>query len=149
MDVRRSRTKDTDEWIATCPEVSRPICEGLRELIFRWEPDLEESINTNMLCYSGRKRIVALGAFKHKACITFFRGAELDDPKHLFNHGESDVSIRNILLTTLEGFPHPAFKALLHAAVIFDSQPDAPPPLSVKREPMPMPPQLEQALRAF
>lgn len=147
MDVRRSRTKDTDEWITTCPEASRPICEALREMIFRWEPDLEESINTNMLCYSGRKRIVALGGFKHKACVTFFRGAELDDPKRLFNHGENNASIRNIMLTTLEAFPHQAFKALLHAAVAFDAQPDAPPPPSVKREPMPIPPQLAQALK--
>lgn len=148
MDVRRSRTKDTDEWIDTCPEVSRPICEALRELIFRWEPDLEESINTNMLCYSGSKRIVALGAFKHKACITFFRGAELDDPKRLFNHGENNASIRNIMLTTLEGFHHQAFRALLHAAVMFDAQPDAPPPPSVKREPLPMPEELARSLKA-
>jgi hypothetical protein len=42
MDVRRSRTKDPNRWLATCPDFSRSICEELRDLIFRWEPDLSE-----------------------------------------------------------------------------------------------------------
>src|SRR6478752_3717631 len=102
MDCRPSRTKDPDQWIATCPPFSKPICEELRELIFRWEPDLKESIKTNMLTFAGRKSVCALGAYVKEAEILFFRGAELCDPENLFNSGLENVSIRDIKLSSLD-----------------------------------------------
>lgn len=147
MDVRRSRTKNPDLWLATCPEFSRPICEELRNLIFRWEPDLTETVNTNMLCYTGRKRVFALGAFVKNACITFFRGSELPDPAALFNQGENNHSIRNIVLTSVDGLDLTALRVLMRAAVKLDAQVDRPPPLPRKRDPLPMPPILAKGLR--
>lgn len=147
MDVRRSRTKNPDLWLATCPDFSRPICEELRDLIFRWEPDLKETVNTNMLCYTGRKRVFALGAFVKTACITFFRGSELPDPAGLLNQGEGNHSIRNIVLTSLEGLDLAALRVLMRAAVKLDAQVDRPPPPPRKREPLPMPPILANGLK--
>src|SRR3954464_13111409 len=98
MDVRRSRTKNPDRWLATCPEFSRPICRELRDLVFRWESDLTETVNTNMLCYTGRKRVFALGGFQKSVCITFFRGSELSDPARLLDVAEGNHLIRNITL---------------------------------------------------
>lgn len=147
MDVRRSRTKNPDRWLATCPEFSRPMCEELRALIFRWEPDLTESVNTNMLCYTGARRVFALGGFQKAACITFFRGAELPDPAGLFNQGQENHLIRNIQLTSLGGLNQGALRTLMRAAVKLDAQPDRPPPPPRKREPLPMPPELAKALR--
>lgn len=147
MDVRRSRTKNPDRWLATCPDFSRPICEELRELVFRWEPDLTESVNTNMLCFSGRKRVCSLGGFLKKAHFTFYRGAELPDAAGLFNNGLENHSIRNIELTTLDNLDRGALRALLHAAVKLDAQPDLPQPPPNKREPFPMPPHLAEALK--
>ena len=43
MDCRPSSTKNPDLWLETCPDVSRPLCETLREWITAWEPDLTES----------------------------------------------------------------------------------------------------------
>ena len=146
MDVRRSRTKNPDQWLATCPEFSRPLCEELRDLIFRWEPDLKEMVNTNMLCYTGRKRVFALGAFVKSACITFFRGSELPDPAKLFNQGETNHSVRNIMLTSLEGLDLAALRVLMHEAAKLDAQPDRPPPAPRKREPLPMPQILAKGL---
>ena len=147
MDVRRSRTKNPDRWLATCPDFSRPLCEELRELVFRWEPDLTESVNTNMLCFSGLKRVCSLGAFLKKACVTFFRGSELPDPAGLFNQGLENHSIRNIELTTLDDLDRGALRALLRAAVKLDAQPDIQPPPPNKREPFPMPAHLAVALK--
>lgn len=147
MDCRPSRTQDPDEWIATCPGFTREICEELRDLIFRWEPDLKESINSNMLCFSGRKRVCALGAFSDHVEITFYRGSEVDDPLGFFNHGMENLSIRGIKLKALSELPKPAFRTLLRAAVAVDRSPAAPPPPRVKREPWPMPPPLEEALK--
>lgn len=147
MDCRASRTKDPDKWIATCPDLSRPICETLRAHIFRWEPDLTESINSNMLCYSGRKRVFALGAFEKFACITLFRGAELPDPAGLINHGLDNHLIRGINLTSLDALDLAALRTLLRAATKLDAQADRPPPPPRERKPLPMPPLLAQGLK--
>ena len=147
MDCRPSRTKDPDEWIATCPPFSKPIVEELRELIFRWEPDLKESVKTNMLTFSGRKNVVALGAYVKEAEIMFFRGAELDDAKKLFNSGLENVSIRDIKLKSSDALDRAAFRALLRAAVQLDKQPALPKPPKTKREPLPMPPHFAAALK--
>jgi uncharacterized protein YdeI (YjbR/CyaY-like superfamily) len=147
MDVRRSRTKNPDRWLATCPEFSRPICQELRDLIFRWEPDLTESVNTNMLCYTGRKRVIAVGGFLKSACITFFRGSELPDPSGLLDANESNHLIRNITLTSLEGLNLGALRTLMREAVKLDAQVDRPPPPPKKRKPLPMPPLLAEGLK--
>lgn len=147
MDCRPSRTKDPDRWIATCPPFSRPICEELREMIFRWEPDLKESIKTNMLTFAGRKSVCALGGYVKEAEILFFRGAELHDSKKLFNSGLENVSIRDIKLTSLDQLDRGAFRALLHEAVKLDRAPALPRPTRQKREPLAMPPHLAAALK--
>lgn len=147
MDCRASRTQDPDVWIATCPGFTREICEELRDLIFRWEPDLKESINSNMLCFSGRKRVCALGAFNDHVEIAFYRGGEVADPAGLFNHGLESLSIRGIKLKELSEVPKPALKAMLQAAVAVDRSPVALPAPKVKREPWPMPAVLDAALK--
>ena len=147
MDCRPSRTKDPDKWIETCPPFSQSICEELRELIFRWEPDLAESIKTNMLTFAARKSVCALGAYQKEAEILFFRGAELHDPKRLFNSGLENVSIRDIKLTSLDQLDRTAFRALLHEAVKLDHAPALPKPPKQKREPLPLPSHIAKALK--
>lgn len=147
MDCRPSRTKDADKWIETCPSSSKSICEELRDLIFRWKPDLKESIKTNMLTFAGRKSVCALGAYAKEAEIMFFRGAELNDAKKLFNSGLENVSIRDIKLTSLDDLDRAAFRALLHAAVLLDKQPALPKPPKTRREPLPLPPHFARALK--
>lgn len=147
MDCRSSRSKDPDEWLETWPEASKPICEQLREWMFRWQPDLKESVNSNMLCYTGRKRIVAIAGFKHNAQIVFFRGTELEDPAKLFTDGEGNHNIRNINLHSVSDLNAAALKKLVNAAVRLDANPDTPPPPPRKREEWPMPEALGSALK--
>ena len=147
MDVRRSRTLNPDSWLETCPEFSRPICEQLREWMFRWQPDLKETINTNMLCYTGRKRVVAIAGFKKHAQMVFFRGMELEDPAALFFGGEDNTSIRNVNIADLAEINAGALKRLVDAAVRLDANPELPPPPPRKREEWPMPEPLASALK--
>src|SRR5258708_5753902 len=114
----RGRTPDT--WLDSCPEFSRPLCGELRELILRWVPDLTESVKWGALCFSGYKRVCALGAFQKHASLVFFRGTELPDPARLFNQGEGNTNIRTIRLTTLDGLNRATLQRLLHAAVELD-----------------------------
>lgn len=147
MDVRRSRTKNPDHWLTSCPEFSLPLCEQLREWMFRWQPDLTESVNTNMLCYSGRKRVVAIAGFKKHAQMVFFRGTELDDPAGLFSGGENNTNIRNVNVTSLDSLNAAALRQLVEAAVRLDADPSIPPLPPRKREEWPMPEALGKALQ--
>jgi len=147
MDARASRTKNPDDWMDSCPEVSRPICEQLREWMFRWHPDLKESVKWNMLCYSGRKNVVAIGGFKKHAQIAFMRGTELEDPSGLFTGGENNTNIRCVNLKTLEDINTRALRELLRTAVALDANPHIPPIPPKKREEWPMPEVLAKALK--
>jgi len=147
MDVRRSRTKNPDAWLPSCPDFSRPICEQLREWIFRWQPDLAESVNTNMLCYTGRKRVVAIAGFKKHAQMVFFRGTELPDPACLFEGGENNTNIRNVNFKSLDGINVDALRRLIRLAAELDANPDIPPLPPRQREEWPMPEALAKALK--
>lgn len=147
MDCRRNRTEDPEEWIATCPEKSRAVCEALRDLIFRWEPDLKESLNANVLCFSRHKRVCGLSGLKTRAQMTFYRGAELPDPARLFNQGLENCSVRNINLRAVEEIDTRALRALVHAAVRLDAAPKLPKPPPIPREEWPMPEALAAGLK--
>lgn len=146
-DWRKPVIKNPDRWLEQAPEFSRPICAQLRDWIQRWEPDLEPSVKWGALCFKARKLVVGLGAFKHHAGLTFFRGTELPDDAGLFNQGEENVSIRTIRITTLENFNQRALKRLLHLAVELDYEPAMPKPPKAKRPQLPMPPEFAKALK--
>ena len=145
-DWRKPPLKKSDDWLANLPEFSRPICEQLREWIFRWEPDLGESVKWGMPCYKNVKQVCAIGAFKKHATIFFFRGTELHDHAGLFNQGAGS-HMRAIRITTLEGFNQAALRALLRTAVLLDADPMSPPPPAPPRKPLPMPAFFKKALK--
>jgi uncharacterized protein YdeI (YjbR/CyaY-like superfamily) len=142
------RGKNPDTWLDSCPNFSRPICGELRELILRWEPDLAESVKWGALCFSGYKRVCAVGAFKKHVSLVFFRGTELEDPAKLFHQGEGNTNIRTVRVTGLEGLNRPALRRLLHAALELDACVDIPPLPPRKREPWPVPEFFTEALKS-
>lgn len=130
-----------------CPDFARPVCAQLRDWIFRWEPDLTESVKWNMLCFAGRKLVCGISGCKKHVGIAFFRGTELHDPVELFIPAENNTWIRSIRITNFEKFPREAFRRLLHAAVALDADPEMPPPPAQKREQWPMPDFFARALK--
>lgn len=147
MDCSRARSQDPVEWMEKCPDFSRPLAEQLHDWILTWEPDLQESIKWNMLCYTGRKLVCGLSACQKHLGITFFRGVELPDPAGLFTPAENNTSTLTIRLHTLEGFRMNAFRAVLHAAVALDTDPEAPPVPRVRRKPYPVPTFFKELLK--
>lgn len=145
MDCRPSRTKDPDEWIETRDEFSRPICEELREVVQHFGPDFSESVKWNMLCFSGRKLVCAIGGFRRHAVLCFFRGAELQSA--LFNRGEGNTAIRGIRFVSADALDRKALGRLIAAAAALDLEPPMPLPPKPKREPWPMPEDLAAALK--
>jgi len=147
MDCNRARVKDPIEWLESCPEFSWPLANQLREWILNWEPDLNESIKWNMLCFTGRKLVCGMSACQKHLGLAFFRGTELPDPAKLFNEGgENNTNIRSIRLSTFEGLDRRALQELLHAAMELDADLTAPPVPKVKRKPWPMPAFFKRAL---
>jgi uncharacterized protein YdeI (YjbR/CyaY-like superfamily) len=137
MDCRPARTKNPDLWLESTPEVSRPLCETLREWILTWEPELTESIKWNMLCFSGRKLVCALGGYKRCAGLTFFRGKELAEAAALCEHGAKSAAIMSMRIFSLEALDRGALRRLLRAAVRLDET--VPPPRPERAAPRPLP----------
>jgi len=146
MDCNPARTKNPGEWLQTCPDFSQPLVEQVSEWILIWQPDLTQAIKWNMLSFSGRKMVCSLSACQRHLGIVFFRGTELPDPAKLMVGGESNTNIRTVRLVTLKGFNRQAFRELLAAAVMLDSDPTIPPVPKVKRRPWPVPAFFKKAL---
>lgn len=146
MDCNRARTKNSAEWLELSPEFSAPLAAQLTEWILNWEPDLTASIKWNNLCFSGRKLVCGLSACQKHVALFFFRGTELSDPARLFCGGANNTHIRSVRLTTLAGLNHHALRALLHAAMSLDANPNLPPLPKMKRKPWPMPAFFKEAL---
>lgn len=148
MDCRPSRTKHPDLWLETCPEISRPLCETLREWINAWEPDLTEAIKWNMLCFSGCKLVCALGAFNKFAGLTFFRGREIPEAESLCDPASATASVRTLRFTSMDALDRGAVRRLLRAAVRLDECVPPPRPQRTAPRPLPpMPPALAAALK--
>ena len=146
MDCSRARTKDPDEWLENAPPFSQPLAQQLREWFLKWEPDLSEAIKWNLLCFSARKNVCGISACKAHVSVAFFRGTELDDPVGIFDGGEMNTNIRSVRITSPEALNRAALRALLHAAVALDAQPEIPAAPKQKREPWPVPEFFAKAL---
>lgn len=148
MDYRRAPIRNPDEWLEQAPEFSRGMAQQFREWFIQWQPDLRESIKWNCLCYSGQKLVAGLSPCKHHLGIVFFRGIELDDPEGLFDPVDADHhSIRTIRLKDPTRLPREGVRALLQAAVALDENPLTPAPPPQRRAPLPLPPELAEALQ--
>ena len=146
MDCSRAKTTDPDEWLEIAHPFSQPIAAQLREWFLGWEPDLGEAIKWNLLCFSGRKNVCGISACKAHVSIAFFRGTELVDPAGLFQGGEMNTNIRSVRITSSRSLNRAALRALLHAAVELDAQPEIPAAPKQKREPWPAPEFFAKAL---
>ncbi len=146
MDCSRAKTHDPDDWLESAPPFSRPIAQRLREWFLKWEPDLTEAIKWNLLCFSARKNVCGISACKAHVSVAFFRGTELDDPAGIFEGGEMNTNIRSVRLTSLDSLNRSALRALLHAAIALDAQPEIPSAPKQKREPWPVPEFFTRAL---
>src|SRR5262249_17989582 len=67
--------------------------------------------------------VCAVGAFKPHVKINFFKGASLNDPKHLFNAGLDAKATRAIDFTQDARLDEPALRTLMRAAVAHNQAP--------------------------
>ena len=146
MDVRATRAKTPEAWLAAVPAGTRSLCEEVREWIAEWAPALTESIKWNMLAFSGNATVVLLGGFTRHVTLFFHRGAELADRAGLFLEG-TGAQMRAVQIREGDALDRVALRSLVRAAVALDAQAKPPPRPRVARPPLPVPPLLAAALK--
>jgi hypothetical protein len=124
MNNKKSQTaasKQIDRQIAGLTGWCGRTMAHLRKVINEADPELREEFKWNTVVWSAKGNVCALGAFKDHVKISFFKGASLPDPHHLFNSGlEAKVS-RAIDLFEADAINESHLKALVRAAVAHNS----------------------------
>ena len=93
----------------------------LRKLILDAAPGIMEGWKWNTPVYSGKKNVVAIGAFQDHVKLNFFQGAALNDPHGLFNAGLDAKTSRAMDIHEGVVINEAALKELIRAAVTLDS----------------------------
>jgi len=97
----------------------------LRKLIGEAAPDLTEEWKWNTPVWSYKGNVLAVGAFEDHVKVNFFKGASLDDPRHLFNAGLEAKASRAIDIHESDKIDESPLKALVRAAAALNGGPSA------------------------
>lgn len=85
-------SKEIDRYIAALDEPAKSICVKLRSIILKAVSGIREDWKWGPN-YNYEGMVCGVGGFKKHAVIHFFNGAQMKDPKKLFNFGtENDYS---------------------------------------------------------
>jgi hypothetical protein len=120
---RRSASRRLDDKIAELGDWRGKRLAEIRKLIHEVDPDVVEAwkwMGTPVWSHEGM--YVLANAHKDKVKLTFFHGAKLPDPKKLFNAGLAGNKWRAIDLREGDKIDRPALKALLRAAVAYNTK---------------------------
>jgi hypothetical protein len=85
-----------DERIKILDDWRGEAVKKLVEIVRSFQPSLEEEWKWDTLVWSKDGLICAVGAFKDKVSLNFFKGALLNDSKKIFNDGLEAKSSRRI-----------------------------------------------------
>jgi hypothetical protein len=114
-----------DERIAELESWRGQLFTQLRNLILEAAPDLREEWKWNNLAWSKNGLVLGLVAETTKAKgwvqLTFFQGASLEDPRHLFNAGLESKVMRYIKFREGDVIDEPGLKDLISAAVAYNA----------------------------
>jgi hypothetical protein len=133
-----------DAYIAKAPEYARPILEKLRGLVHRADKGIEETIKWGSPTFTKTGIVCSMVAFKKHVGFWFHKGALLEDPKGLFNHGDHNKEMRAVNLTDPKSMDVRGLTALVKEAVVVDARGDKPP--AAKTKPVVVPAELRALL---
>jgi hypothetical protein len=122
-----SASKRIDKKIADLGDWRGERLAGIRKLIHEVDPEVVEEwkwMGTPVWSHQGMYALA--NAHKDKVKLTFFHGAELPDPKKLFNAGLTGNKWRAIDFREGDEINKPALKALLRAAVAYNTKHSVP-----------------------
>lgn len=120
-------SKRIDKMIASLRDWRGERLAEIRRLIHEVDPEvLEEWKWKGTPVWSHEGMYVLANPFKGKVKITFFHGAQLRDPKKLFNDGLDGNKWRHIDLHEGDKLNKTAFKALLREAIAYNTSHSVP-----------------------
>lgn len=122
-----SASKKIDKKIAELGDWRGARLAELRKLIHEVDPEVVEEwkwMGTPVWSHEGM--YVLANAHKDKVKLTFFHGAQLPDPKQLFNAGLDGNKWRAIDFREGDKIAKTALKALLRAAVAYNTKHSVP-----------------------
>ena len=89
----------------------------VRKIILKSSPELVEEWKWDTPVWSHNGNVVAAGAFQDHIKLNFFKGAQLEDPRRLFNAGLDAKATRAIDLHEGDKIDEDALRDLVRAAV--------------------------------
>jgi len=109
------RIRELDDWRG-------PVLKRMRELIHEADPEVVEEwkwMGTPIWSHHGG--ICTGESYKQVVKLTFFHGASLEDPAHLFNSSLEGNTRRAIDIRQGDALEEAAFRELIRAAVAFNA----------------------------
>src|SRR3954447_4800310 len=114
------RTKELGDWRGeTLGKVRRLIKEADPDVVEEWKWAKASSPGTPVWSHDGD--ICTGESYKQVVKLTFFQGAALSDPAHLFNSSLEGKVRRAIDIREDDAIDEAAFKELIRAAVAFNA----------------------------
>ncbi len=110
-----------DRMIAGLPSWQAEKLGRLRALIHETAPALNEEWKWGTAIWSLKGNVLGLAAFKDHIKINFFKGAELDDPRCLYNSGLEAKSSRSIDFFETDNLPEADIARLIRSAAALGS----------------------------
>jgi hypothetical protein len=119
MDIQDSMTPSEriTAYIADLADWRGAMIARLRQLILETDPEMVEEWKWDTPVWSHKGNVVAAGAFKDHLKLNFFKGAFIEDPKHLFNAGLEAKASRSIDFSEGDRIDESALKELVRSAV--------------------------------
>ena len=109
-----------EAYLANLSAFAKPVVDKLREIILTTAPQLDEAIRWNAPSYKGKLLVCGFTAFQKHVALTFWRGAELTDPKNLLINGQGRTAMRTMKITALEQVDEKMIRSWVKEAVKLD-----------------------------
>lgn len=109
-----------EDYIQSLSPHVRPMAELIRQLVLSTAPNLEEAIRWNTPSYKGKLLVCGFAAFQKHVLLTFWRGAELPDPKGLLAQGQGKTAMRTVKFTALEQIHEKTLRTWVKTAAALD-----------------------------
>lgn len=133
------------EYIAKSPEFAQKICNKLRHIILRADPNIIEDWKWGPNYYKNGM-VCGYGAFKGWVTFTFFQGALMKDTKQLFNYGDANAHNRSIKLTDVSEINESVLTSYLKEAIKINESGTAVPLSYAKDKTIAVPKDFKEAL---
>ena len=111
MNFASQQNDCVEAYIEGQPDFARPMLTKLSSIIRRNALHLVESIRWHSPSWKGHEIVCGMAGFKKHVSITFWRGAELPDPRGQLVHGYGRSAMRTAKFTAPDQLDEKAVRA--------------------------------------